>query len=351
MPPRQFGMSPALLYLICRCLHPLTPTRVRGPPCRFANLPSGAKILLKTGHEPVLGVREGPSTTATTPATTTNSQQQQPIREKNPSPAPTTTAATTTAATETKSKGSVLDTIHVFTRASEYEEDASHPPQEELPDEWYEVSEADVRAQLAGYASRRAADGTQHLMTRQMRENEVARKAVAFGSVPVRVEFPNAIVIQCSFAASAPVQELRDLVASLLVPTASDCFYLFTTPPKTEMKDVSVSFYAAGLIPAARIHVGLKKEIEGDCLREEVRSMIGKPPSRAETIGVEKKKKQRGKEVAVTSAKDEEQGGGSGGGSGGASSSKAGAGSGGASGGATKRGAGGVPSWMKLSAG
>jgi hypothetical protein len=121
---------------------------------------------------------------------------------------------------------------------------------------------------------------------------------------------------------------------------------LFTTPSKTELKDMSVSFYAAGLVPAARVHVGFKggavggggggKKEQFSCLRPEVATLMGRPPSRAEALGIEEKKST---EVVAEDAAEPS-----------GSKARATMTAGGTTEEEPKRAnPGGVPSWMKLS--
>jgi hypothetical protein len=336
---------------------------------RFANLPTGAKITLKTGHERVLGFHDSsaPAQTSAPSSTTAPAavKQQQNVAstskvvpEKpvaNPSPAAAATAdppaqqqqvPSSPAAPlgKTKDSGNIFagKAIHVFSRETEVQEDAARASSAatDLDESAYEVTEADVRRQLASYAKKD--QEAKHLMTKQMREAEQARKAASYGSVPVRVEFPEGTVLQASFPAVAPVAELHELIKAALLPEAAKTFYLFTTPPKVELKDMSLSFYAANLVPAARVYVGFKRGAAGDwvlvgsCLRPEVAALMGRPPSRAEALGIDEKKN------AVGGAED----------AAGPSGSRAatGAAAGTAQGEPTKRAKpGGVPSWMKLS--
>lgn len=309
---------------------------------RFANLPTGAKITLKTGHERVLGFHDNSApastaqaraqlplpTTSVAAAVAANQQREQQnvasISGKNENPAPSLRIADSSPAAAGASQpqqpppplaatpeGKDFSAnnfagrpIHVFSREAEVQEEAARasPATTELDDSAYEVTEADVRKQLATYAKNQRAQEGKHLMTKQMREAEQARKAASYGPVPVRVEFPEGTVLQASFPAVAPVGELQELIKVALLPEAAKTFYLFTTPPKTELKDLSLSFYAAGLVPAARVHVGFRgavvgggggggdKEQVSSCLRPEVAALMGRPPSRAEALGIEEKK-------------------------------------------------------------
>jgi len=351
---------------------------------RFANLRTGAKITLKTGHERVLGFQDNvtPASAAQPPPPTTSvadvavdrQQQEQnvastSVQNENPAPLPRladpSPAATTVSHQQQQQQPPLLaatsgeekyntnifagSPIHVFSREAELQEDAARasPATTELDDSAYEVTEADVRRQLAAYAKNQRAQQGKHLMTKQMREAEQARKAASYGQVPVRVEFPEGTVLQASFPAVAPVGELHELIKVALLPEAAKTFYLFTTPPKMELKDMSSSFYAADLVPAARVHVGFRgavvggggdKERVSSCLRPEVVALMGPPPSRAEALGVE------GKKNAGVVAED------AAGPSGSSRAAGAAAVSGGAAQGEPKRAKpGGVPSWMKLS--
>jgi tether containing UBX domain for GLUT4 len=336
---------------------------------RFANLPTGAKITLKTGHERVLGFHDNsapapkavapPPARSAAPADVKQQQQNAPSTSKlvNEQPAPAqqqkeqpkqqqqAPSPSPTPAGETDA-GNIFAgrPIHVFSREQEIQEDAARasPAATELDESAYEVTEADVRRQLATYAKNQRAEQGKYLMTKQMREAEQAKKAASYGAVPVRVEFPGDTVLQASFPAVAPVAELHELVKTALLPEAAKNFYLFTTPPKVELKDMSVSFYAAGLVPAARVHVGFKGGAGGgekspSCLRPEVAALMGRPPSRAEALGLDEKKSSEG--VAEDEA--------------GPSGSRAAApkaAAGGTVQGEPKRARpGGVPSWMKLS--
>jgi len=121
-------------------------------------------------------------------------------------------------------------------------------------------------------------------MTRQMREAEEARKAAAYGHVPVRVEFPDGIIIQAFFPATSATQDLVSFVKEALIPEAASAFYLFTAPPKVELKDMPATLYAAGLVPAARVHVGFRgsalNRLPQQTIRQEIMSLCGPPPSR-----------------------------------------------------------------------
>lgn len=50
---------------------------------------------------------------------------------------------------------------------------------------------------------------------------------------------------------------MQDLVAQCVVPELSSSLYLYTAPPKQVLTDLDSSLYAARLVPAAHIYMGL----------------------------------------------------------------------------------------------
>jgi hypothetical protein len=185
---------------------------------------------------------------------------------------------------EPKNVGSsVYDTIFVFTREAEAALDASHLPAQDLADSDYDFTEGDLRRVMAGYASKRS-QTTDQLMTRTLREARLLQQAQQYGAVPVRFELPDGVVVQASFPATTPLEDLIALIRNVLRPQFLTSVYLFTAPPKQELVDLKRSLYLAGLVPAARIFVGFKGEAQilskQGCLKAEIMAKLGEPPSR-----------------------------------------------------------------------
>jgi TUG ubiquitin-like domain len=214
---------------------------------RFANLPTGAKIILKTGHERVLGFHDNsapvvtaaaaPPPPARNPVAAADLNQQKhdvpstsiPANEASATAQPVPSSTAPPAQPQQQQPPSASPTslagdkdfnifagrpIHVFSREAEVQEEAARasPAAAELDDADYEVTEADLRKQLAAYGKSQRAQEGKYLMTKQMREAEQARKAALYGPVPVRVEFPEGAVIQASFPGVAPIAELYELI-------------------------------------------------------------------------------------------------------------------------------------------
>ncbi len=315
-------------------------------PLRFANLPATAKLELKTGQEPVLGVRAAPAAPSAAPAAAAPRPPAPPAQAPPqpsappatmpaaasapaaapppaapaplPAPPPARPAAPAAAppaapapppapsapASAPEAPPSAAAALlgreaAIFSRADEMAADAAAAAPAaaaagaEDDDSVFEVTEADLRAVMAGYArAARAREAPRGLATRAMREAEAAARAAAAGAVAVRAELPGGLVLQAAFPAAAPLAELRALVARALAPAAAaGGFHLFTTPPKAVLHDMSASFYSAGFVPAARVHVGLNDAAVaaaaaagGGAVRPEVLALLGPPPPRGEVL-------------------------------------------------------------------
>lgn len=175
-----------------------------------------------------------------------------------------------------------------------------------------------------------------------MRAKEERRRAEAYGSVPIRLYLPDGEhCLQTALPATEPLSSLLALARAALAPRAAPGAYLFTTPPRTVLKDLSVSIHAAKMVPAAKVHVGLdaSKAPAGDSaaagpglIRPEVLALVEAPPQRAAIMHA-------GKVVLQSVAEA-------------GASGSGGAAAGGVRGAAARPGATGgkgVPKWLKLS--
>lgn len=89
-----------------------------------------------------------------------------------------------------------------------------------------------------------------------LREAEDAAHAAALSPVRVRLHFPDATILQASFRASQPLSAVQQLVAAAALPQLAPALYLYTTPPKTVLKDATATLYQLKLVPAAHLYVG-----------------------------------------------------------------------------------------------
>lgn len=178
-----------------------------------------------------------------------------------------------------------------------------------------------------------------------MRQREEQRRAESFGAVPIRLYLPGGEhCLQTALPATQPLAAVLALARAALAPQLAPAAYLFTTPPRTVVKeaDLERSLYAAKLVPAAKVHVALdasKAPAGADtttaaaCIRPEVLALVEAPPQRAAVMHTNKAA-QPAPEAAPGAA--------------GASTSAAAGSAAGAAARAGGAGGKGVPKWLKL---
>ncbi|GJV70813.1 plant UBX domain-containing protein 1-like protein [Tanacetum coccineum] len=121
------------------------------------------------------------------------------------------------------------------------------------------------------------------LKTKKIRDAEAAAKAAASRSritkAVVRVRFPDNQTLEVTFDSSEPVQSLFDhLVKVVAQPDLP--FYLYTIPPKKQIKDTSQDFYSAGFAPGANVYFSYDlpqgdDRAQGPFLKEDVMALKG----------------------------------------------------------------------------
>ncbi|NXQ58640.1 ASPC1 protein, partial [Anthoscopus minutus] len=133
--------------------------------------------------------------------------------------------------------------------------------EEELPDEFFEVTVDDVRKRLAQLQNERQVPfllkrlEEAPLMTKSLKESQLKKKLERYPKVVLRVRFPDRYVLQGFFHPTETVGILRDFVRSHLAD-AELPFYLFVAPPRIVLNDESLTLFEANLFPAAVIHFG-----------------------------------------------------------------------------------------------
>ncbi|KAG6424784.1 hypothetical protein SASPL_115204 [Salvia splendens] len=145
----------------------------------------------------------------------------------------------------------------------------------EEADDFYEFTAEDYFRVLASKKE------DKHLKTRKIREaEEAARRSRIPKQAVIRVRFPDNFTLEASFHSSETIQTLFDLLTKVIArPDLS--FYLYTTPPKKQIKDFSLDFYSAGFVPGAIVYFayGVPKGDDGaytgPSLQEEVVSLKG----------------------------------------------------------------------------
>ncbi|KAK1318369.1 hypothetical protein QJS10_CPB04g01728 [Acorus calamus] len=170
--------------------------------------------------------------------------------------------------------------IRVFTNpaASAESNEATAISTSELdePDDFYEFTPADYYRAIANKM------GDQFLKTRKFREAEAAKRRARITKAVMRVRFPDNYTLEVKFQPSETIQCLVDLLRKVLARPDLP-FYLYTTPPKERIKDMSKDFYSAGFAPGAIVYFSydLPKDDDrqvansGPFLRDEILSLNG----------------------------------------------------------------------------
>ncbi|KAE8694550.1 Plant UBX domain-containing protein 1 [Hibiscus syriacus] len=91
------------------------------------------------------------------------------------------------------------------------------------------------------------------LKTRKIREAEEAAKKSRITKAVIRVRFPDNHTLEVTFHPSETIQCLVDLIKKAIARLDLP-FYLYTTPPKKQIKDMTQDFFSAGFIPGAIVY-------------------------------------------------------------------------------------------------
>lgn len=150
---------------------------------------------------------------------------------------------------------------------------------EDLPDEFFEINENDIKRMMVDLQKKVEAD--QPLLTRSMIQERLESKYAKYQQVVVRVQFPDKVVLQGLFRPKETVFALHKFVRGHLEDKSLK-FYLYTAPPKQVLKDQTLTLIQAKLAPASVVYFG-SETTKDHYLSEAVMKEIG-PKSKAEDI-------------------------------------------------------------------
>lgn len=132
---------------------------------------------------------------------------------------------------------------------------SSSTANEELPDDFFEVTENDVKKMMRGLHQNLESMEEQPLMTQSMRLLQLEQKYGHYERVVVRVQFPDKMVLQGLFKPKETVFAITKFVKEYLEDKDA-AFYLYTAPPKFVLKDPTKSLIEARLVPASIVYFG-----------------------------------------------------------------------------------------------
>ncbi|KAL5581302.1 hypothetical protein UlMin_013744 [Ulmus minor] len=156
---------------------------------------------------------------------------------------------------------------------------SSTPSQEsrsEESDDFYEFTAEDYHRIMATKKE------DKFLKTRKLREAEEAARKSKISKSVIRIRFPDNYTLEATFHPSEKIQSLVDLLRKVIAQPELP-FYLYTTPPKKQIKDISQDFYSAGFIPGAIVYFAYDIPVgddatatnSGPILQEEILSLKG----------------------------------------------------------------------------
>ncbi|XP_064595711.1 tether containing UBX domain for GLUT4-like [Liolophura sinensis] len=124
---------------------------------------------------------------------------------------------------------------------------------EALPDDFFEVTVADVKILLSSYQKNLEAMDDQPLQTQAMRRNEAIQRLNKYQRVVIRIQFPDKWILQALFRPRETVFAVQKFVKEHL-EDKSIPFHLYTSPPKQVLKDITKNLLEAKLVPATVIY-------------------------------------------------------------------------------------------------
>lgn len=131
--------------------------------------------------------------------------------------------------------------------AAPQEPSATSTSQDDVPDDFYDFTAEDYYKITANKM------GAEFLKTRKIREAEAAARRARIKKAVIRVRFPDNYVLEAVFGPSETIQNLIDLLKKVIACPDLP-FYIYTTPPKVRVDDMSKDFYSLGFAPGAIVY-------------------------------------------------------------------------------------------------
>ncbi|KAI0636156.1 hypothetical protein C8Q77DRAFT_1101942 [Trametes polyzona] len=114
---------------------------------------------------------------------------------------------------------------------------SAHQPSSDLPDRYFDVTAADLRAQQASLAAKRDALQNAPLRTAAMREAEDKKRRARWPHTTIRIRFADRSVLERTFPSTDKIKSVYAFVrGSLREDVKPIKFVLYQSPPKREYK-------------------------------------------------------------------------------------------------------------------
>ncbi|CAH8608759.1 unnamed protein product [Heterobilharzia americana] len=121
---------------------------------------------------------------------------------------------------------------------------------EDLPDEFFEHTEEDVRRLLRSYHNEWAS--SEPLQTAAMRSEAHRKYYTRYSRAVIQFHWIDSIIVQACFSPSDKVSELYGFLRGLH-RNAKYNFQLYTTPPKLFLSDKNITLVEANLVPLSKV--------------------------------------------------------------------------------------------------
>ncbi|KAL2320236.1 hypothetical protein Fmac_029205 [Flemingia macrophylla] len=188
--------------------------------------------------------------------------------------------------------------IHIFETSTISSSSNAPLSNGEETDDFYEFTPEDYYRLLASKKE------DKFLKTRKIREAEEAARRSRTTKAVIRVRFPDNITLEATFHPSETFQSLIDLLTKVIAQPEQP-FYIYTTPPKKVINDMSQDFYNAGFCPGAIVYFSYNVpkgdstvgDHSGPYLQEDILSL--KDFSVANDLGQQSEPEQSAPEPAV----------------------------------------------------
>ncbi|PVD37642.1 hypothetical protein C0Q70_00239 [Pomacea canaliculata] len=179
------------------------------------------------------------------------------------------------------------------------EERSSKTIPQDVGDDFFEITEADLKSLMRDLQKQVSSLTDRPLMTESMRQTEMEQRYQHYHSVVLRVQFTDGLVLQGCFRPRETVFALYKFVKENLEDPNHE-FYLYTSPPKRILSDMALSLVEADLAPATVVYFG-SSQSQDHWLSEPVRSGIV-PKLHADELSVKKLAKKRIESMSASSS-------------------------------------------------
>ncbi|GAB1599081.1 tether containing UBX domain for GLUT4-like isoform X1 [Argonauta hians] len=126
---------------------------------------------------------------------------------------------------------------------------------EDLPDEFYEITKADVMHMMSDLQRKSREFDDAPLMTKTFKESKIFESYSKYKTARIKICFPDHLILQGTFHPKETVASLYQFVRENL-EDSNISFYLYMSPPKKILKNLNENLILAKLVPASVVFFG-----------------------------------------------------------------------------------------------